>query len=78
MKQMPHYESKNLLRKSTDMRTSAKNIMLNSPNSRSAVKNIDAGVGQEELINFLENKLEHFEQNLGKKQIDYDTLQKDF
>ena len=34
--------------------------------------------GSEELINFLENKLEQHERNLQKRQYEYDALQADY
>ena len=34
--------------------------------------------GSEELINFLENKLEHHEKNLQRRQYEYEALQSDY
>jgi hypothetical protein len=66
---MPSYDSKNLLRKSTELRNSLNKMVLNSPSGKSPSKNnmMMGDLGQEELINFLENKLENFEQNMAKK-----------
>jgi hypothetical protein len=44
-------------------------MVLNSPSGKSPSKNnmMMGDLGQEELINFLENKLENFEKNMAKK-----------